>query len=190
MANVTEEARRERAYQRLFHQSFKRMKKRGLNDDAAGQIAREVAETSLDRLKPPALRTEQEYSDAIAKVCEKLSNGTSHYVLVEEMPYMVTGRVDRVAAVAKRVKPPIDAEVIRGARKTARMERLSASLAFLFMGLALGTLGLWYAIAVGVVVAVGAEIYLQTLMPTPLRRSAANREVPLMVNVAAAASLV
>jgi hypothetical protein len=58
------------------------------------------------------------------------------------------------------------------------------------MGLALGTLGLWYAIVVGAVVAIGAEIYVQRLMPASLRRSVTSLQVPLAVNVAAAASLV
>jgi hypothetical protein len=166
-----------------------RLKKQGLSEDAASPIARRVAEESL-RVKAPVFRTDQEYSDAIGVVCRKLGEGMSHYALIGEMPYLATGRLDRVAAVAKRVRPPIDPSVVSEAKKGARMERLSAGLGLLFVGLALGTLGPWYAMAVGAVVAVGAEIYTQKQMSASLRRSAANLQVPLMVSVAAAAALI
>jgi hypothetical protein len=190
MENSRERAQRERAYQSLLYQSFKRLKKQGLSEHAAGQIARRVAEETLDRAKAPVFRTELEYSDAIGAICRKLGEGLSHYALIGEMPYLAMGRLDRVTAVAKRVKPPVDAAIVHEAKKGARMERLSAGLALFFVGLALGTLGLWYAIAVGVVVAIGVEIYAQKQMPAALRRSAANLQVPLMVNVVAAASLI
>jgi Flp pilus assembly protein TadB len=189
MESSREKAQRERAYQRLFQQSFKRLEKQGQSEHAAGQIARQVAEESLERAKAPVFRTEQEYSDAISRICRRLGEGTSHYALIGEMPYLATGRLDRVTSIAKRVQPPVDAGIVREAKKVVRMERLSAGLALFFMGLALGTLGLWYAIAVGAVVAIGAEIYAQKQMPASLRRSAADLQVPLLVNVAAAASL-
>jgi hypothetical protein len=190
MDSSQKKAQQERVYGRLFHESFKRLKKRGLREHAAGQIARRVAEETLERVKAPVFRTDQEYSDAIGAICRRLGSGMSHYALTGEMPYLIGGRLDRVAAIAKRVEPPIEAGAIQEAKKMGRVERLSAGVALFFTGLALGTLGLWYAIAVGIVVAAGAEIYFQTQMPVSLRRSAGRRQVPLLVNLAAAASLV
>ena len=48
MPTANEEAIRRKAFQRLFDESFKRMRKKGLSEYRAGQIAKEVAEESLE----------------------------------------------------------------------------------------------------------------------------------------------
>ncbi len=190
MEDPKETAQQERVYQRLFQESFRRLKRQGLEEQAAGALARRVAEEALERVKTPVFATDQEYSEAIGRICRKLSEGMSHYSLTGEMPYLIGGRLDRVTAIAKQVLPPIDGTLIEKARKVSRMERVPAGSALFFMGLALETVGLWYALAVGVVVAVVTEVYSQMQMPVSMRRSAGRLRVPLVLSLAAAGSLI
>lgn len=182
--------RRNRAYQRLFDRSFKRLKRRGLSDHEAGRIAREVAEESLERVAVPDFRSEHEFAEAVERICMGLGDGKSYYVLIGEMPYLATSRIDRVVAAAGRTDPPVERSIVRAAKEAARLERLSGAAALLFMGVVLGILGLWSAIAAGIAMAVIVEVFVQTMMPQTIRRSAARMHLPMAVNLAAAAALV
>jgi hypothetical protein len=190
MPTASEKARREKAYLRLFHESFSRMRKRGLSEYQAGRIAKEVAERSLQRVQTPEYHNQQQFSQAVGRVCTRLSEGASYYALIGEMPYLATARIDRVVAVADRTDPPVDPEIAAAAKRSTRVERLSAGTAVLFAGLALGTLGLWWAMGIGAVIAVLAEIYIQVSLPPKARRAVADVRGPLLVNVAAAGVLV
>ncbi len=190
MPTANEEARRRKAFQRLFNESFRRLTKRGLSEYQAGKIAKEVAERSLKRVETPTYRDQQQLARAVNLVCTRLSEGASYYALIGEMPYLASARIDRVVGVAKRTDPPVDASLVAAAKRATRVERLSAGTALLFTGLALGTLGLWWAMGVGAVIAILGELYVQTVMPARSRRVVADLRVPLMVNAAAAAVLV
>ena len=190
MVTASEKARQNRAYQRLFHESYKRLKRRGLDEQRAGTIAREVAERSLKRLETPDYHTEMEFSEAVGRVCGRLSEGLSSYALIAEMPYLATARIDRVVGVATRTNPPVDLHIALAAKRAIRLDKLSGSLALLFTGLALGTLGLWYAIGVGFVLSILGEIYFQALMPPVVRKTIADMRVPAVINAAAAAAIV
>ena len=189
MPTASEKARREKAYLRLFHESFARMRKRGLSEYQAGRIAREVAERSLQRVETPEYHTQQQFSQAVGRVCTRLSEGASYYALIGEMPYLATARIDRVVAVADRTDPPVAPEIAAAAKRSTRVERLSAGTAILFMGLALGTLGLWWATGIGAGIAVLGEVYLQVFLPAKARRAVADVRAPFVVNVPAAAVL-
>jgi hypothetical protein len=189
MPTASEEAQRRKAFQRLFNESFKRMTKRGLSEYRAGQIAREVAEESLKRTENPTYQNQEQLSRAVSRVCARLGEGASYYALIGEMPHLASARIDRVAGMAKRTDPPVDSHIAAAARRATRVERLSAAIALLFTGLALGTLGLWWAMGVGAAVAVLGEVYVQSMMPPTVRRAVANLQVPILVNVAAAAVL-
>ena len=108
-----EKARYERAYQRLFHQSFKRLVKLGLDKEAAGQIARQVAEASIEKAKAPVLGSEREFACAVGQVCTRLRDGKSYYDLIGEMPYLATTRIDRIVAAGAQTQPPVDEETLR-----------------------------------------------------------------------------
>jgi hypothetical protein len=190
MPTMSEKAQREKVYLRLFNESFSRMRKRGLSEHEAGQIAKEVAERSLKRIETPVYDNQQQFSRVVGRVCRRLSDGASYYALIGEMPYLATARIDRVVAVAVHTDPPVEHDVAAAARRSTRVERLSASLALLFMGLALGTLGLWWAIGIGAVLAVAGEVYVELLMPPAARRTIADARLPLVANVAAASVLV
>lgn len=189
MVDTRDKARDERAYQRLFHQSFKRLAKQDLSEQEAGEIARRVAEESLGRAKAPVFGSEREFACALGLICTRLRDGKSYYDLIGEMPYLVTARIDRVVAAGAQTQPPVDEETLRAAKRATRMERVSGGSALLLAGVALGAFGLWYAIAAGVVVAVATEIYVQMGMSAPLRRAAARVRLPILVNTAAAAAL-
>jgi hypothetical protein len=190
MPTASEEARRRKAYERLFHESFKRLRKKGLSEYHAGQIAKDVAEDTLKRVEAPTYRDQQQLSRAVTRVCTRLSEGASYYTLIGEMPYLASTRIDRVVGIAKRTDPPVEAEIAAAAKRVTRVERLSAATALLFNGLALGILGLWWAIGIGAAIAVMGEVYVQTMMPARARRFIGDLRLPVMVNVAAAAILV
>lgn len=184
-----DKARYERTYQRLFHQSFKRLTKLGVDKEAAGQIARQVAEGSIERAKAPVLGSEREFACAVGQVCTRLGDGKSYYDLIGEMPYLAATRIDRIVAAGAQTQPPVDEGTLRAAKRATRLERLSGGVALLLAGVALGAFGLWYAIAAGLVIAVATEVYVQTGMSGRLRRSAARIRLPLVLTVAAAAVL-
>jgi hypothetical protein len=181
MVTPREKARQKKAYQQLFNESFKRLKRGGVSADQAGPIARDVAERSLKRLETPDYRTEQEFADAVNLVCSKLSEGLSYYALIAQMPYLATARVDRIVGVARRTDPPVDPRTAAAARRAIRVEKLSGSIALLFAGLALGTLGLWYAIGVGFIIAILGEIYAQAYLPATARKTIADMWAPPVV---------
>ncbi|MBN1319971.1 MAG: hypothetical protein JXA87_03930 [Thermoleophilia bacterium] len=185
VVDIREKARYERAYQRLFHQSFRRLAKQGLSEQAAGQIARQVAEDSLDRAKAPVLGSEREFACAVGQVCTRLRDGKSYYDLIGEMPYLASARIDRVVAAGARTQPPVDEDTLRAAKRATQLERLSGASALLLAGVALGAFGLWYAVAAGLVVAVATEVYVQAGMSPSLRRWAARLRLPIIVMVAA-----
>jgi len=187
--DIREKARYERAYQRLFHQSFKRLTRQGLDEQAAGPIARQVAEESLERGKAPVLGSEREFACAVGQVCTRLRDGRSYYDLIGEMPYLAAARIDRVVAAGAHTQPPVDEETLRAAKHATLLERLSAACSLLLAGVALGAFGLWYAIAVGLVVVVATEIYVQAWMSPGLRRWAARMRFPLVIMAAAVVAL-
>ena len=181
MVTPIEKKRREKAYQRLFDESFKRLKRQGVDAGQAGLIAREVAERSLKRLETPDYRTEQEFAGAVGRVCTKVSEGMSYYTLIAEIPYLATARIDRIVGVAGRTNPPVDAQTAAAARRAIRVEKLSGSVAVLFAGLALGTLGLWYAIGLGFAIAILGEIYAQAFLPAGVRKALADIWAPPVI---------
>ncbi len=159
--------------QALYADSFKRLKKRGLSEEAADRIAREVVTQTIKRTKSPDIDSEDQWAGIVHAVCGALSEGHSYYQLICERPYLVTGRIDRLVAAAGRVRPEVPEEVATGARRATGLERLSGSLAVLFTATALAGAGIWYALAVGLFVSVGSELYMQTGMPAIARRTAA-----------------
>jgi hypothetical protein len=189
MVDSTHKRRPDRACEALYVKSLKRLKKRGASDDDADQIAGEVAEKSAARMKAPVFHTDEEFADLVSKVCTKLGAGMSYYELFGDIPFLASGRIDRVVAVALRTKPPIDMKLARSAKRATGLGGLPGGVAILLFALALGTIGLWYAIAVGAVVCVATEIYVQAWMPASLRRSVAVLRVPAVVSVAAAIAL-
>jgi hypothetical protein len=148
-----------------------------------------VAARSLKRLETPEYRTEQQFSEAVGRVCDRLSEGLSSYALIGEMPFLVTARIDRVVGVATRTNPPVDLHIAAAANRAIRLDKLSGSLALLFAGLALGALGLWYAIGVGFVLSILGEIYVQALMAPVVRKTIADMRVPAVINAAAAVAM-
>lgn len=190
MVESTDRGRRDRAYQKLFMRSFKRLKRRGATDDEAGAVAREVADKSTARMKAPVFRTDEEFSELVTTICSKLGAGMSYYELFGALPYLARGRVDRIVAVATQTKPPVETALARAAKRATGMERLSGGIAVLLFSLALGTLGLWYAMAVGAVVCIGSELYEQVWMPRSLRRRAAMVRIPAVVFAAATVALI
>ncbi|OFW58640.1 MAG: hypothetical protein A2133_07915 [Actinobacteria bacterium RBG_16_64_13] len=190
MVEGPDKRRRDRAYQSVFMKSYKRLKKRGADDEDAGAVAREVADRSTGRMKAPVFHTDEEFAALVGKVCAKLAEGQSYYELIGELPFLATGRTDRVVAVALRTRPPVEPRTARLAKRATALERMSGGVAVLLMSLALGMLGLWYAIGVGVVVCVATEVYIQAWMPRSLRLSTANYRVPAVVFAAATVALV
>jgi hypothetical protein len=189
MAERTDK-RYDRAHQRVFMRSFKRLKRLGAADDDAGQIAREVVDRATLRAKAPVFRTDEEFAELTTAICAKLSNGMSYYELFVDMPFLATGRVDRIVAVATRTKPPVEAALAAAAKRATLLEKFSGAVAILLFSLALGTIGLWYAIAVGVVVCVATEIYVQALMPASLRKTVATFRIPAVVFAVATVALI
>ena len=178
------------AHKRLYKKSFTRLKRQGATDDEAGRIAREVVDASRRRTKVPAFRTDEEYTGLVTTICTKLSSGMSYYELFRDLPFLAKGRIDRIVALAPRTKPPVEPALAGGAKRATALQKTSGAVAILLFALALGTIGLWYAIAVGVVVGVATEIYLQVFMPASLRKTAATFLVPVVVFAAAIIALI
>lgn len=173
MSDPIRRPRRQRLEEALYQDSLKRLKKRGIDDEHATRVAKEVAKQAAERTKAPEFDSEQELASTVYAVCRSLSDGKSYYDLIGERPYLVTGRIDRLVAAAARVRPEVPAEVASAANKATKLERLSGGLSVLFTGIALMAVGIWYALAVGLIVSAGSELYVQTWMPKKARQMAA-----------------
>jgi hypothetical protein len=180
---------RERLHQVLYEKSYRRLKRHGLGDDEARRIAAEVALQATGRLQAPDFKADTDFAGVVTSVCKGLSEGRSYYELMAERPYLATGRIDRLVATAGHVRPQVPAELALAARRATGLERLSGGLAVLFSALALVALGVWYALAAGVVVSIGGEIYVQTGMPASARRAFAHYRLPRVLGVLAFAAL-
>jgi hypothetical protein len=161
---------RERLYEVFYEASYKRLKKRGLGDDGAARVAGEVARRATERTKAPDFGSQEQLASTVYSVCKALSEGKSYYDVIGERPYLVTGRVDRLVAAAVHVRPELPADVSQAAKRATALERLSGGLAVLFTAATLAAAGIWYALAVGVVVSAGGELYVQAGMPPLARR--------------------
>jgi hypothetical protein len=170
MTGSSSNSPRERMQAVLYESSYKRLRGRGLSEAGAARIAGEVAERSAQRTMAPDFSSQADLAAAVSAVCRDLGDGKSYYDLIEQRPYLVTGRIDRLVSAAGRVNPQVPIEVAMAARKATTLERLSGGLAVLFSAAALAVLGVWYAVAVGVVVAGCSEVYVQTGMPPAVRR--------------------
>jgi hypothetical protein len=179
----------EKLHQAFFEKSFKRLKRRSLTDEDAERIAKVVARKAVERVQVPGQGSEEALAAIVDQVCRGLAEGRSLYGLVGERPYLATGRIDRLVAVAPHVKPPVDAGVALTAGRATKLEKLSGAMAVLFMAVALTTIGPWYAVAVGVVVAIATEVYVQLGMPASVRAAAAQLRVPRYLGVAALLAL-
>ena len=181
---------RERLYQVLYAKSFKRLKRQGLGDDAAARIAGEVARRVTVRTEAPDFKSDKDFAAVVASVCKGLSEGKSYYELIGERPYLVTGRIDRLVATARHVRPPVPPELALAAKKATNMERLSGGLAVLFAATAFAALGIWYALAVGFAVSIGSEAYVQMGMPASARKAAAHIYLARWLGLTALAVLI
>jgi len=162
---------RERLYQVLYEKSFRRLKKRGLGDCDATRIASEVAKQATERTKAPDFKSDKDFAGVVSSVCKGLSEGKSYYDLIGDRPYLATGRIDRLVATAGHVRPQVPPELALAARRATGLERLSGGLAVMFAAAAFAALGIWYALAVGVVVSAGGEVYVQIGMPASARKT-------------------
>jgi hypothetical protein len=160
----------ERLEQAVYDSSYKRLQRRGLGEEGAARIAGEVARQVAERTKAPDFGSQDELAGTVLSVCKALSDGKSYYDLIGERPYLVTGRIDRLVSAAARVRPEVPADIAAAARRATALERLSGGLALLFTAVALAAVGAWYALAVGVFVSAGSELYVQTGMPPSARR--------------------
>jgi hypothetical protein len=174
---------RERLYEAFYEGSRRRLKKRGLSDDGAARIAGELAKRAAERTKAPDFGSQEELAVTVHAVCKALNDGKSYYDLIGERPYLVTGRIDRLVAAARRVRPEVPAEVALAARRATALERLSGGMAVLFTAAALAAVGIWYALAVGVFVSAGSEAYVQRGMPPAVRRLVARYHLPRWLGV-------
>lgn len=190
MAEGMHKQRNGRAYDRVFMRSFRRLKRQGVTDDDSGQIAREVARRSEERARAPVFRTDQEFAGLAGNVCEKLAGGMSYYELFSDAPYLAGGRVDRIVSLAARTAPAVERSLVGAAKRAIALERLTGGVAVLVFALALGTLGLWYAIVVGIVVSAATEIYVQVLMSRSLRKAIATYRIPAVIFAAATIALI
>ena len=174
----------------LYEDSLKRLRKRGLSEDKARVVADKVAERAAERTKVPEFDSQAELGRAVHHVCGSLSEGKSYYDVIGELPYLATGRIDRLVAAAPRVSPEVPAEMALAAKRATMLERLSGSTAVLFTGVALASLNVWYALAIGVFVSAGTELYVQVGMPKKARQIAARYRLTLLLGAAALVTLV
>jgi hypothetical protein len=181
---------RERLYEAFYGASYRRLKKRGMGDDDAARVAAELAKRAAERTKAPDFGSQDELAGTVRSVCRALSDGRSYYDLIGERPYLVTGRIDRLVAAAGRVRPEVPADIALAARRATALERVSGGLAVLFTAAALAAVGIWCALAVGVFVSAGSELYVQTGMPPAARRMVARYHLPRWLGVAALFMLV
>lgn len=169
----------------LYESSYKRLKKKGLAEEDAVRIAGEVSRRAAERTKSPEFGSQEELAKAVHSVCRSLEEGRSYYDLIAERPYLATDRIDRLVAAAVRVRPEVPFETAVAARKATALERLSGGLAVLFTAAALAALGIWYALAVGLFVSIGSEVYVQMGMPASVRRNIARYRLTLLVGFGA-----
>jgi hypothetical protein len=181
---------REGLEQAAYESSYKRLRRRGLSADGAARVAGEVARRLAERTRAPDFGSQEEVAETAYSVCKALSDGKSYYDLLGERPYLVTGRIDRLVAAAGRVRPEVPADIVSAARRATALERLSGALAVLFTALAMAAVGIWYALAVGVFVSAGSELYVQTGMPPNARRLLSRYHLTRWLGVLAAVLLV
>ena len=169
---------RERVHRALYERSYKRLKRRGLDEAEAEGLATEIAKRATERTQPPDFASGDKLAATVYSVCEGLSKGKSYYELIRERPYLATGRIDRLVAVANSVRPQVPPEIALAAKRATGLERLSGGLAVAFTAVALVALGIWWALGIGFFVAVGGELYLQIGMPPSARQAVARFRVP------------
>ncbi len=185
MADAANTTPSERLYLALYRKSIKRLRRRGLSDDDAARVARVVAKKAVERAKAPNLKSDKDFAAVVSYVCGELSKGKSFYDLIGGRPYLATGRIDRLVATSSYAKPPVAAVTALAAKKAAKLRRLSGSMAVVFMAAALVTLGPLPALAVGMVVAAAAELYVQLGVPASVRLTLARIRLPQYIGVAA-----
>jgi hypothetical protein len=185
MADAANTTSSDRLYLALYRKSIKRLKRRGLSDEDADRVARVVARKAVERAKAPNLKSDKDFASVVSFVCGELSKGKSFYDLIGERPYLATGRIDRLVATSSYAKPPVPAVTALAAKKAAKLERLPGSVAVIFMAAAIVTLGPLPALAVGMVVAAAAEIYVQLGMPVSIRIAVAQARLPRYCGVVA-----
>lgn len=188
MPDEAEALRRERLFDTVFVKTHGRLKKRGLCEDDAAMIAAEVAAEAVERSKIPIFDTEAHYAHFVASVCGGLAEGRSYYELVGEMPFLTASVVDKVAVVG--IETCAERRVGRDIRNAMRLEKLSAVVAILLMAVTLGTVGIWYAIAVSFVVCFALEVYVQTRMTATARRLIAKMRLVTLFGFLALVALV
>jgi hypothetical protein len=173
----------------FFEKSYRRLRKRGLSEEKAARIAEEVARRTIARTQTPDFGSDSGFSAMVLAVCDRLGEGRGYYEIIGERPYLATGRIDRLVAAAAHVHPPVPAELALAAKRAVGVERLAGSLAVIFASVALVSLGIWWSTAVGIVVSVGSELYVQTGMPASVRRAFGRYLLPRWFGVAAFAIL-
>jgi hypothetical protein len=181
---------RERLREVLFEKSHRRLRRRGLSEDEATRVAEEVARRTVERTQTPEFKSDDDFANMVIAVCRGLGEGKSYYELIGERPYLATGRIDRLVATAAHVRPPVSNEFSSAARRAVGLERLAGSLAVIFTSLALVALGIWYSMAVGIVVSVGSEMYVQTGMSPSARRAFGRYLLPRWFGLVALAILI
>lgn len=190
MSDFDNPSARERLREAFFEKSHRRLRRRGLSEDEATRIAEEVAKRIVERTQTPEFKSDNDFATMVLAVCRGLGEGKSYYELIGERPYLATGRIDRLVATAAHVRPPVPNELFSAARRAVGLERLAGSLAVIFTSLALVALGIWYSMAVGIVVSVGSEVYVQTGMSPSARRVFGRYLLPRWFGLTALAILI
>jgi hypothetical protein len=171
MVDEAEGRRREAVFNRAFVKSFGRLKKRGMSPDDAALIAADVAAQATNRTKVPIFDSPEDFAHFSQTVANYLVSGHSYYEVIGEMPFLTTRMIDKVAKAGGTT----------GVVESMRSEKMSGLLGTLLMAIALPTAGFWYAVVIAFASAILLEIWVQTLMPTVLRRFVARvRLVPLL----------
>jgi len=174
----------------LQQDSFKRLQRQGLSEDRARDVAAKVADRAIERIKMPEFESQEELAAAVNAVCRSLGEGKSYYDVIGEAPYLAAGKIDRLVAAAARVRPEVPRESVLGAKRATALERLSGGVAVLFASVALASLNIWWALAIGAFVSAGTELYVQLGMPKKARRIAARYRLTLWFGAVAMLALV
>ena len=190
MSESDDRGSRGRLRDALYEDSFKRLRKRGLGEDEARDVAAKVADRAAERIKMPEFESQDELAKAVHAVCRSLGEGKSYYDVIGEAPYLAAGRIDRLVAAAARVRPEVPRESVLAAKRATALERLSGGLAVLFTSVALASLNIWWALGIGAIVSVGTELYVQLGMTKKARRTAARYRLTLWFGAVALLALV
>ncbi len=174
----------ERLREALQEKSYRRLKRRGLADAEAGRIASQVAQRAIERTQAPDFKSDQEFAGVVHSLCKDLSEGKSYYDVIGARPYLASRRIDRLIAAAPHLRPAVPAVLALAAKRAVGLGRLSGGLAVTFTALGLAALGVWYALALGVFVSVGGELYLQLDMPRIARRALARLRLSTWIGLA------